>query len=53
MKQTVGQKTFKFGGGEIMKSKREYCLPAVIAGKDVVIRTDVVGSDICCYPEVQ
>ena len=46
MKQTVDQKTFKFGGGEIMKSKGEYCLPAVIAGKDVMIRTDVVGSDI-------
>ena len=46
MKQTVGQKTFKFGGGETMRSKGEYCLPAVIAGKDVMIRTDVVGSDI-------
>ena len=46
MKQTVGQKTFKYGGGEIMRSKGEYCLPAAIAGKDVMIRTDVVGSDI-------
>ena len=46
MKHTVGQKTFKFGGGEIMRSKGEYSLPAVIAGKDVMIRTDVVGSDI-------
>ena len=46
MKQTVGKKMFKFGGGEIMRSKGEYCLPAVVAGKDVMIRTDVVGSDI-------
>ena len=46
MKQTVGQKMFKFGGGEIMRSKGEYSLPAVVAGKDVMIRTDVVGSDI-------
>ena len=37
---------FKFGGGEIMRSKGEYSLPAVVAGKDVMIRTDVVGSDI-------
>ena len=29
-----------------MRSKEEYSLPAVIAGKDVMIRTDVVGSDI-------
>ena len=29
-----------------MRSKGEYCLPAVIAGKVVMIRTDVVGSDI-------
>ena len=46
MKHTVGQKTFKFGGEEIMRSKGEYSLPAVIAGKDVMIRTDVEGSDI-------
>ena len=44
MKQTVGQNMFKFGGGEIMRSKGEHSLPAVVAGKDVMIRTDVVGS---------
>ena len=46
MKQTVCQKMLKFGGGEIMRSKGEYSLPAVVAGKDVLIRTDVVRSDI-------
>ena len=44
--QTVGQKTFKFGGGERLESKGEYGLPAVIAGKEVTIRTDVVDSDL-------
>ena len=46
IKQTVGQRTFKFGGGERLKSKGEYSLPVVIAGKAVTIRTDVVESDI-------
>ena len=44
--QNVGQRTFKFGGGERLKSKGEYRLPAVIAGREVTIRTDVVHSDI-------
>ena len=39
-------RTFKFGGGERLKSKGEYRLPAVIAGREVTIRTDVVHSDI-------
>ena len=46
IRQTVGEKTFKFGGGTRIKSKAEYCLPAVNAGKEVTIKTDVVGSDI-------
>lgn len=46
VKQTVGHKTFKFGGGERLGSKGEYNLPAMIAGKEVTIRTDVVESDI-------
>ena len=46
IKQTTGEKTFKFGGGTRLKSRAEYCLPAVIAGKEVTIKTDVVGSDI-------
>ena len=37
---------FKFGGGTCLKSKGEYSLPAVIAGKEVMIKTDVVESDI-------
>ena len=45
--QTVGQKTFKFGGGgEFLESKKEYDIPAVIAKKHVTTRTDVVYSDI-------
>ena len=46
IKQKVGQRTFKFGGGERLKSKAEYSIPAVVAGKEVTIRTDVVDSDI-------
>ena len=45
VKQSAGQKVFKFGGG-CLKSKGEYSLPAVIAGKEVTIKTDVVESDI-------
>ena len=37
---------FKFGGETCFKSKGEYSLPAVIAGKEVMIKTDVVESDI-------
>ena len=39
-------KVFKFGGGTCLSSRGEYRLPAVIAGKDVTIKTDVVESDI-------
>ena len=46
VKQTEGQRMFKFGGGTCLKSKGEYSLPAVIAGKEVMIKTDVVESDI-------
>ena len=42
----MGQKTFKFGGGERLESKGEYRLPAIIAGKEVTTRTDVVDSYI-------
>ena len=45
IKRSFGQKIFKFGG-ERFKSKREYNLLAVIAGKAVTIKTDAVGSDI-------
>ena len=46
IKRFIGQKTFKFGGGKRLKSKGKYNLPAVIAGKEVTIKTDVVESDI-------
>ena len=38
VKQTEGQRIFKFGGGTCLKSKGEYSLPAVIAGKEVMIK---------------
>ena len=41
-----GVKVFKFGGGTCLKSKGEYVIPAVIAGQEVTITTDVVDSDI-------
>jgi len=41
-----GERTFKFGGGTRLKSKAEYQLPGVMAGKQVTIKTDVVESDI-------
>ena len=46
VQQSIGQKIFKFGGGTKLKSQGEYSIPAVIAGKEVTIKTDVVGSDI-------
>ena len=41
-----GDKVFKFGGGERLKSKASYTIPAVLAGQQVRIVTDVVDSDI-------
>ena len=46
VKHNVSRKTFKFGGGNKLKSKGEYWLPAVIAGKEVAIKIDVIKSDI-------
>ena len=46
VKQTEGQKIFKFGGGTCLKSKEEYSLPAVIAGNEVLIQIDIVESNI-------
>ena len=46
MKKSSGKKWFKFGGGERLQSKGVYTIPAVIAGKEVFIETDVVDSDI-------
>jgi hypothetical protein len=46
VKKQPSCKTFKFGGGEILKSKACYSIPAVVAGHAIIIRTDVVDSDI-------
>ena len=46
IKQRDSLRVFKFGGGVCLKSKCEYSLPTVIAGKEVTIKTDVVESDI-------
>ena len=46
VRQTAGEKIFKFGGGTRLKSKGEYHLPATFAGKNVTVITDVVESDI-------
>ena len=46
VRQTAGEKMFKFGGGTRLKSKGEYHLPAILAGKEVTITTYVVESDI-------
>ena len=44
--QTEGVKILKFGGGTRLKLEGEYSIPAVIAEKQVTIKTDVVSSDI-------
>ena len=44
--QAEGAKIFKFGGGTRLKSEGAYSIPAIIAGKQVTIKTDVVNSDI-------
>lgn len=41
-----GDKIFKFGGGEKLKSEGSYQLPMVLAGKSVNVCADVVNSDI-------
>ena len=46
VEKEAGTKWFKFGGGEKLHSQGCYTIPAVLAGKDVRIRTDVVDSDI-------
>ena len=40
------EKLFRFGGGEILKSLFAIEIPAVIAGNNVTVKTDVVSSDI-------
>ena len=40
------KKVFKFGNNLKFKSEGEYRIPAIIAGRRVMIRTDVVASEI-------
>ena len=44
--KSAGAKVFKFGGGEKLTSISSYEIPAVIADTEVLIKTDVVTSDI-------
>ena len=46
VKRRESRNTFKFGDGSKLKSKGEYWLPAVLADKEVTIKTDVIESDI-------
>ena len=46
IQQSPGRKIFKFGGGEQLESKSCLSIPAVLAGKTVTIKTDLVDSDI-------
>ena len=43
---TQSRDWFKFGGGEKLISQGKYVIPAVLAGKEVRISTDVVDSQI-------
>ena len=42
----MGKRVFKFGAGEKFESLAEIHLPAVMAGKQVTIKTDVIDSEI-------
>lgn len=44
--KTVSTKVFKFGNNFRFKSEGEYTIPGIIAGRKVIIRTDVVKSEI-------
>ena len=46
VKQSFSQNNFKFGGGRQLKSQGVYFIPAMIAGKEVTIQTDVIAADI-------
>lgn len=41
-----GKRIFQFGGGTRLKSQGEYLLPSYVVGQRVLIKTDVVSSDI-------
>ena len=46
VKHEESSKLFKFGGGEIKKSNETIIFPCEMAGKKVMMRTEVVDSDI-------
>ena len=46
VKEFPGQRLFKFGGGECLKSMKCVQLPCYLAGKEVLRNADVVNSDI-------
>ena len=46
IKKEDGSRMFKFGGGECLKAIAQYGIPAYLSEKIVIIRTDVVPSDI-------
>ena len=46
VERSSGTKIFRFGGGETKKSEETITLPGTLAGKSVLIKTDVVDSEI-------
>ena len=50
VKSEGSKKAFKFGGGEVLPSLGSFEIPATIAEKKIMIKTDVVDSNIpyCC-----
>ena len=44
--KSPGTKLFKFGGGERLHSQASVIIPGTLAGKSILINTDVVKSDI-------
>ena len=42
------EKTFKFGGGERRKSCGFWRIPCFMAGRNVMLETDIVNADIPC-----
>jgi len=41
-----GKRVFQFGGGTRLKSLGQYMLPSYVVGKRVLVKTDVVSSEI-------
>ena len=51
--KTQGVKHFKFGGGPVIVSEAEMKIPAVVAGKKVMISTSVVDTNVPLLLSVQ